>query len=103
MRFETTCISANGDDINQMRDAATQITRSTFCKRVNKFDRELLENRLGYKTRKSGCTRSWNAARLFMTQDPHVSYYRSTYQGKPCYYFAWSGIEHVFVEEGPGA
>ena len=102
MRFETTCLMSEGKDIQALKASSTKVTRATFTKHVDKMDRESLENRLGYRTARSGSIRSWNASRIYMTKDPHVSYYKGTYRGKPCYFFVWSGIEHIFTEQGAG-
>ena len=32
-----------------------------------------------------------------LRHDPYVGFYRSTYEGKPCYYLTWSGYEHVWT------
>lgn len=36
---------------------------------------------------------------LTMKNDYAVSYYKSTFRGKPCYYIRESGIEYIFVDE----
>ncbi len=85
MHFLTNCISADGDDINAMKEASTMIKRRTFLSHVDLKSMCDLERSLGYD-------------RGFpMSRDWHVSYHKSTYQGKPCVYFVWSAIEYVFV------
>jgi hypothetical protein len=93
-KYLTDCVSANGDDIREMRDAAKSITRKTFLKDVNREQMAELERGLGYEadSRKG----------LTMANDRAVSYHRSKYKGKPCYYFVWSGIEHIFLPDGNG-
>lgn len=31
--------------------------------------------------------------------DDHVTYHRSTYDGQPCLYVRWSGIEYIWTED----
>ena len=83
--FTTSCVSANGDDINEMKRSARDITRRTFLKHVDPESQKNLEAELGYDKN------------LRMANDWHVSYYKGTYRGKPCVYFVWSAIEYVFT------
>lgn len=88
--YEIRCIEAVGEDIGDMVDTELTITRRTFRRYVDHANLAALEAELGYdKHPKQGLT---------MAGDWHVSYHRSTYQGRPCVYFAWSGIEHVFTD-----
>ncbi len=88
MRFQTTCVSAYGPDIEKMTDAALQITRRTFLEHINRDDLAELEKSLGYE--------SHHTRGLTMAADYYVSYYRSKYCGRRCYYICWSAIEHIF-------
>ncbi|MCX7173900.1 MAG: hypothetical protein NT159_08235 [Proteobacteria bacterium] len=89
-RFEyhINCISANANDIRDMIDRAREVTVTTIKKHCRW---RAVAAELGYITgaRKSG---------LRLDADWHVRFHKSRYQGKPCYYIAWSGIEHVFLE-----
>jgi hypothetical protein len=72
-----------------MVESASEITRSTFLRQVCPEDLRELELRLGYERHA--------ALGLTMASDWHVVYYRSTYDGRPCYYFAHSHIEYIFL------
>lgn len=87
--FITSCIEAeSGEAINAMKDAATEITRRTFLRYVDRDDHVTTERTLGYAD---------HAARgLTMARDWHVSYHRGVFRGRPCVYFRWSGIEHIY-------
>lgn len=74
--FETTCVSANGEDIIDMVDGGREITVRTFLKRT-----DMDPMQFGVDIRK----------------DWHVRFYKSKYKGKPCYYMDHSCIEHVYV------
>lgn len=90
LHFALTCVSANGDDIHAMTEAAHPITRGTFVRYVASASLRSVERDLGYHTGPGG-----NG--LHMARDWSVNYFRSTYRGRPCVYFCWSGIEHIFT------
>jgi len=70
-------------------DAEKQITRKTFLKYINIEELKKIELSLGYDSHyKQGLT---------MPQDWHVTYWKSFYDGAPCVFFSWSGIEHIFI------
>lgn len=89
--FVTTCVNSTFEAIHPMVDAARDITRRTFLTHVDANELRDIERQLGYAAHpKQGLT---------MAGDFHVCYHRSLFRGKPCYYFCWSAIEHVFVAE----
>lgn len=89
--FETDCVgSGDGAAIQAMVDSAQDITRRTFCRHVDQQSREEVERALGYQV--------GPGPDLTLARDWHVSYHKSTYRGRPCVYFRWSAIEHIFTE-----
>jgi len=88
--FETNCIECPGPDpgkaIRDMVDAAVSIQWKTFAaycewKPVAEF--------LGYEVgRKTG---------LHLKDDYAVSFHKSNFRGRPCFYFRWSAIEYIFT------
>jgi hypothetical protein len=77
------------DALREMIATARQITYRTFIQRADSLD---VEHCLGYeRDRRRGLT---------MRNDRHVTYYRSKWKGRRCYFFVWSAIEHIFLEEG---
>ena len=91
-KFHTDCVSSDGESINNMVDHDKQrdITRNTFLKYVCKEDLQQLEDNFGYSRHyKQG---------LIMANDWHVSYHKSFYRGKPCYYLCHSAIEYIFIK-----
>lgn len=91
-QFITTCINARGEDINAMNDAARGITYDTM-RRVAGAPFVEMQRELNYDV--PGMR---NRTGLTMRRDWAVSYHRSTYRGKPCLFFRWSHIEHIFQE-----
>jgi len=92
VRFVTDCVHApNGEDIGSMVDTARRITRHSFLRAVGRRTALQVELRLGYEAHaKRGLT---------MARDWHVSYARSIYRGRPCWYFTWSAIEYIFQDD----
>ena len=76
-QFITNCIQAS-----------YEITYKTFCKYV---DWKEISKLLGYALHpKQG---------LMLKNDWAVSYHKSQYMGKPCYFVCWSAIEYIFQKE----
>lgn len=91
MLYRTCCVDIRGRDVqelNKMIEGERDITRRTFLQYVNRESLRDTERRLGYVGHPS--------QGLTMAGDWHVSYHKSTYKGKPCVYFKWSSIEHIF-------
>lgn len=81
--FTTSCVNANGNDIEAMIDAAEEVSIEELRKNCRTA---LVEHHLGYN-------------RDFpMENDHHVKFYRSTYKGVPCFYIVHSAIEYVFTK-----
>lgn len=76
--------------LENMMDQAKQITYRTFVKAVG------LDS-----VRQIFGDYSWGYQRgdIRMKNDPYVTYYRSVFNGRPCYYVRHSAIEYIFVEE----
>ncbi len=77
--------------LEEIIDNAKEVTRRTFVDNVDHNDLQMLEKNYGYKTHGS--------EGLTMAKDYHVKYYRSTWHDKRVYFFVWSAIENVFVDE----
>jgi hypothetical protein len=90
--FHTTCVDSDGPSINAMNASAVPLSYATLRKHLGSALVEV-EERLNYDV---GRARPRNSLR--MKNDWAVSYWRSTYQGKPCFFFRWSMIEHIFLE-----
>ena len=87
--FLTDCIGSDANSIQDMVESARQITYATLLRHVDVADLESLFP--GYDWRPGP------NATLRMKNDWAVSFWRSTYQGLPCYYINWSAIEFIFV------
>ena len=74
-----------------MIESAMEISRRTFLSHVSKTEIRRIEQELGYSDHPSrGIT---------MAGDYAVSYYRGKLHGERVYFFVWSAIEHVFIQE----
>ncbi len=85
MKFEylTCCVTSTARLIDSMVESARQITCKTFLARVN-IDVEAF----GYVRRGAG---------LKLCDDWAVSFHKSIYNGKPCYYMCHSAIEYIYT------
>lgn len=73
-----------GQAIQAMQDIPKGITRRTFLRHV--------AEQFGYARHPfQGLT---------MAKDWMVHYYKSTFRGRPCYYFDHSRIEYIFTQAG---
>lgn len=104
-RYETCCVNADGGDISDMVDSAVDVTYEEFMRNVP-LD-QIFASGIGYGY-------DWPPAKLIVAgidphevgrqgltlkKDWHVSYHKSTYQGRPCYFMCHSAIEYVFVKD----
>lgn len=85
-RYLINCVAAHGDDINEMKHSAREITWGTFSRHC---DWEELAQGLGYAARPPA---------LRLRDDWHVRFYRGKYKGEWCYFLVHSAIEYIFVE-----
>jgi hypothetical protein len=88
--FYTDCVSLDsnsGHYIRDMVDSSEKITYETFLRNVNREEFYRMEKALGYG----------NDIGLRMKKDWAVSFFKGIFRGKPCYYFDWSRIEHIFL------
>lgn len=87
MEYLTSCVGSTARLIHAMQDRARDITYRTFRKHCAGVDEWAAS--VGYAVgRKKG---------LHLQDDFAVSFYKSWYAGKPCYYVRWSSIEHIWV------
>ncbi len=87
--FFTSCVGYPQNKVNDlynMIDAAIDIKPKTFFQYV---DRKEVEQMLGYDKIKDV---------LKIDEDYSVSFHRSKFKGKRCYYVRWSAIEFIFTK-----
>jgi len=85
-RFITDCVNSTQEAISNMIEQSKSITYKTFFKRVDWVE---VSRMLGYHLHPSHG--------LTIKNDYHVSYSKSKYKGKSCYYVTWSSIEYIFI------
>jgi hypothetical protein len=83
MTYTTDCVHSTADLIIDMTDKARKITYRTFKKYAEGL--EEIASAMGYGP--------W----LSLKKDWAVSYYKSTYDGRPCVYMDHSAIEHIWT------
>ena len=85
------CVELPGEHITEMVDAARQITYRTFMAHVDRGIMESLFPEYNWPGKPGNFG-------LWLCNDWHVSYYRSTYRGRRCYFIEHSAIEYIFAE-----
>ena len=91
--YITNCTQADGNDIEEMVDNAMQVTYKTFRHHVPLSEiKGVFGDIYDYQDKNNGIG-------LRIQNDYAVSFYKSKYQGRPCYYIYHSAIEYVFVKE----
>lgn len=80
--FATSCVGALGADIDALNEDATECTYEEMAKNcdLSAFER-VFEYGEGFP----------------LQEDQHVTYYKSLFQGVPCYYLDHSRIEYIWV------
>lgn len=84
-QYETCCLNANGDDITEMVDGSHEVTLAAIRQHCAGFAEWC--TKMGYDSRGLTIDRDWA-----------VSYHKSVYRGKPCYYIYHSAIEYIWTE-----
>lgn len=87
-QYETCCVNSTAEAIHAMVDAARDITWRTFARRCewHQWAHDM--------TYAVGAERG-----LHLAADWAVSYHKSTYRGRPCYYIRHSAIEYIFTAQ----
>lgn len=92
LNLVTTCVDVSGDDLQHLElaiEKEREVTFSTFAKYV---DVKSVSEQLGYSQ-----GRARRGERLLtLGNDWAVSFYRSIWKGKRCYFMRWSAIEYVY-------
>lgn len=87
-KFHTSCVGFN-DDLDILLDMinnSKEITWRTFLKHTDISEiRELFPHY------------DWHGVGLHIKDDFGVSFYKSKFKNKPCYYLCWSAIEFIFI------
>jgi hypothetical protein len=88
-RYETDCVSSDGDSITDMVDIAREVSYNLIkqhCEGLRSWEAERSYNRDGRKG-------------LTLRNDYAAHFYKSKYRGQSCLYIRWSTIEFVWVKK----
>lgn len=86
--YETNCTSSTAKLINDMVDQAREVTYATLARHVGADQLRFTFPFYAWGPGTPG---------LRMKNDWAVSYYRSKYRGRLCYYVQHSAIEYIFT------
>lgn len=84
--YLTNCVNSTAKAIQDMVDNETTVTWKTLIKHIP--IQEIRSILPGYQ---------WNGRGLHIKDDYAVSFHRSRFNGKRCYYICHSCIEYVFI------
>lgn len=87
--FETDCINSTYDLITTMVETARHVTYRTFIRHVSTLELNVLFPYYA-STKRQGLT---------LKNDWAVSFWKSSYNGRPCYYVEHSHIEYIFTKQ----
>lgn len=98
-RYLTNCVHSTADLIIAMTTLARQITYETLIQHVSVEELERVFSSYSYRGEHHNRFTGELTSPLHIKRDYAVSFWKSTYDGKPCYYVEHSRIEYIFVEE----
>jgi hypothetical protein len=89
--YETSCPECDDrvEALNHMIETATEVTYRTMRRHCS----GLLD-----WARNKGYDRHPNQG-LTLKNDWHVGFYKSTFEGRPCYFLRWSAMEFIWVKK----
>ena len=87
--YHTCCVNSTAKKINDMVDRALEVTYRTFLSHVPLEELKSVFDWYEWE-RSDG---------LHLKNDYAVSWFRSVYDGRHCYYCCQSGIEYIWVKE----
>lgn len=96
LQYITNCVCADGDDINEMKDKAIDITWDTFIKHVAWQSIQKVFSYYSYRGEHLNPQTGEQTCGFHIKDDYAVSFHRSKYKGKLCYYIRHSGIEYIW-------
>jgi hypothetical protein len=86
LQYKTNCVSSTAKKINDMVDQSREISYKTFRKYVNWKE----------VSKMFGCALHPKKPGVMLCNDWCVRFFKSKYEGEPCYYVQHSAIEYVF-------
>ena len=92
MKYLTCCVESTGPLINAMTEAAVEIDHATMHDEAEDLDEWAVAHSYSPLGSDDGG--------LLLSSDWHISYWRSSYDGEPCLYLCWSGIEYIWTPSG---
>ena len=88
--FVGSCADQTGEQVDLLRAMCASSVETTYSAMLRNCDLISWSVSRGYETHPS--------RGLTLKQDWHVGYYRSTFEGKPCYFLRWSAFEFIWVK-----
>lgn len=97
-RYETNCKASDYKSITDMTDRAREITWETFIRHVPVSEVRAVFPSYSYQGEYYNPDTGEQTCGFHIKDDFAVSFHKSVYRGRPCYYIRWSAIEWIFTE-----
>jgi hypothetical protein len=96
--YETCCVNSTAELIDALTEDARQITWPTFRKHVSWEQVRELFPFYSYRGETYNPDSGELTSGFHIKDDWPVSFWKSSYDGRPCYYLDHSRIEYIFTE-----
>ena len=97
--FETTCVNSTAELIRDMVEQAMEVTWKTFRSHVHWTDVQWAFPFYSFRGEEYSPANHQQTCGFHIKDDYGVSFYKSFYNGKPCYYIVHSAVEYVWTKE----
>ncbi len=86
------CLCTDAEPLREMISIARDVTLATIRRNIDRDSLRDWESGMGYDV-------SGERGGLRLKDDWHVSYHKSRFEGRNCYYIVHSRVEHIFLVE----
>ena len=97
--YETCCVHSTAKLITEMVDRAREVTWRTFRKHVPLDEIKQAFPSYSYRRERYNPDTGELTAPMHIKDDYAVSFWKSRYDGQPCYYLVHSSIEYIWTAD----
>lgn len=97
--YVTSCLSSTAKKITDMNDRAREITWETFRRHIGIESVRETFSYYSYRGEMYNPSTGELTCPIHIKNDVCVSFWKSVYDGQPCYFIRHSAIEYIFMED----
>jgi len=97
--YETCCVYSTAEAIISMVDQAREITWRTFLQYVPVEETQRIFPMYSYRGELYNKVAGWATFPMHIKNDYVVSFHKSRYEGRRCYYIDHNRIEYIFTKK----